>query len=62
MNIDTLALDTINILYTEEKYDEALEGLKLLKRNMTKKRYSNNSEGLKMIDDLIRICELKKSK
>ena len=54
------ALKMINVLYEDGKYDEALEGLKLLKSVITSRRYNNHSKGLKMINDLIRICKLKR--
>ena len=55
------ALEMINNLYQDGKYDEALEGLKLLKSAIKSRlRYDNNSKGLKMINDLIRICKAKR--
>lgn len=60
-NIDNSVLDMVNILYMDGKYDEALEGLKLLKSTIgNRQRYKNNSKGLKIINDLIRICEAKR--
>jgi hypothetical protein len=59
LQIDTVALEIINNLYEEGKYNEAIEGLKLLKKNMNTKKYSNHKEGLKFINDLIKYCEMK---
>lgn len=48
-DIQLLALEMINILFQDEKYTEALEGLRLLRKGDKRKEFR------RMIDGLIRI-------
>jgi hypothetical protein len=48
------ALDMIDILFADEKYTEALEGLQLLKKTRSEKQWHS------MIDRLIEVCQTKK--
>jgi MYND finger len=50
-----MSLDMINTLYADEKYTEALEGLRLLRETRNEKEFH------RMIDGLIESCETKKT-
>ena len=54
-DIQLLALEMINILFQDEKYTEALDGLRLLRKGDKRKEFR------RMIDGLIRIIVEKQS-
>ena len=49
----TMVLDMINVLYKDGKYEEAMNGLRILRKTCNKKEFH------RMIDGLIKCCEEK---